>query len=38
MHADTEAIQITDHLTKGGILPADDLHIIHSKLRELDDV
>jgi hypothetical protein len=37
-HADPEVVEITDHLTKGGILPADHLHIIHSKLRELDDV
>ena len=37
-HADTEAVQITDHLAQGSIFPADDLNIIHSKLSKLDDV
>ena len=33
-----EAAEVGYHLTEGGILAADDVHIIHAKLSELDDV
>ena len=34
----TQTAQITNHFTKRGVLAADDIHIIHAKLGELDDV
>jgi hypothetical protein len=37
-NADAQAAQISDHFAEGGILAADNLHVLHAKLCQLDNV